>query len=180
MNVKIRKAVVTDVTAIVTINIKTWKIAYKGIVPQAHLDSLSVNDKLPRWTKTINNLKENRKEIFVAEISNKNGKELVGFSLGGPSHFEDFKIDGDLHAIYVLPKYWKQGIGTLLFNSVIKFFLSMKFKSMVIWALKENSAGDFYKKLGGIPKFQKTLTYGGKELDALGFYWKNLPVQFNF
>jgi len=162
MNVKIRKAVVTDVTDIVTINIKTWKIAYKGIVPQALLDSLSINDKIPRWTKRINNLKENKNEIFVAEISNINGKELIGYS----------------HAIYVLPKYWKQGIGTLLFNSVIKFFLSMKFKSMVIWALKENSAGNFYKKLGGIPKFNKTLTYGGKELEVLGFYWENLPSQF--
>ena len=178
MNVKIRKAVVSDVPDIVAINIKTWKIAYKGIVPQAHLDSLSIYDKLPRWTKRINNLKENKNEIFVAEISNINGKELVGFSLGGPSHFEDFKIDGDLHAIYVLPKYWKQGIGTLLFNSIIKSFLNMKFKTMIIWALKENSACKFYKKMGGIPKFHKTLTYGGKELGALGFYWDNLPVQF--
>ena len=178
MNVKIRKAVVSDVTDIVTINIKTWKIAYKGIIPQDHLDSLSINDKIPRWTKTINNLKENKKELFVAEISNLNGSEIVGFSLGGPSHFEDYKIDGDLHAIYVLPKYWKQGIGTLLFNSVIKFFLSMKFKTMIIWSLKENSACNFYKKMGGIPKFHKTLTYGGKELDALGFFWENIPLQF--
>ena len=48
---------------------------------------------------------------------------------------------------------------------------------MIIWALKENSACEFYKKMGGIPKFQKTLTYGGKELDVLGFYWENLPDQ---
>jgi len=180
MNVKIRKAVVTDVTDIVKINIKTWKIAYKGIVPQAHLDSLSINDKLPRWTKRIKNLKENKNEIFVAEISNINGKELIGFSLGGPSHFEDFKIDGDLHAIYVLPKYWKQGIGTLLFNAIIKSFLNKQYKTMVIWALKKNSACEFYKNMGGLQKFHKTLTYAGKELDALGFFWENLPVQFNF
>ncbi len=180
MNVKIRKAVVTDTKEIVTINIKTWKIAYKGVIPQAHLDSLSINDKIPRWAETINNLKENRKEIFVAEISNLKGKELVGFSLGGPSHFEDFKIDGDLHAIYVLPKYWRQGIGTLLFNSIIKYFLNMKYKTMIIWALKDNSACNFYKKLGGIPKFHKTLTYCGKELDALGFFWNNLSDQYKF
>lgn len=180
MNVKIRKAVVTDASAIATINIKTWKVAYKGIIPQVYLDSLSINDKIPRWAKAINDLKKNRRELFVAEIFNLNGSEIVGFSMGGPSHFEDFKIDGDLHAIYVLPKYWKQGIGTLLFNAVIKFFISMKYKTMIIWALKENSACNFYKKLGGIPKFHKTLTYGGKELDALGFYWENLPDRFNF
>ncbi len=180
MNVKIRKAVVTDASAIATININTWKVAYKGIIPQDHLDSLSINDKIPRWEKAIKDLTVNKKELFVAEISDINGCEIVGFSMGGPSNFEEYKIDGDLHAIYILPKYWKQGIGTLLFNSVIKFFLSMKFKSMVIWALKENSAGDFYKKLGGIPKFHKTLTYGGKELEVLGFYWENLPAQFNF
>jgi len=125
-------------------------------------------------------MKENKKEFFVAEIHNQKGIEIVGFSMSGPSHFEDFKIDGDLHAIYVLPKYWKQGIGTLLFNSVIKSFLKKNFKTMIIWALKENSAGNFYKKLGGIPKFHKTLTYGGKELEVLGFYWENLPAQFNF
>ena len=162
MSVKIRKAVFTDASAIATINVKTWQSAYKGIIPQDHLDSLSINDRIPKWEQRISNMKENKKEVFVAEISNFNGKELVGFSMCGPSHFEDFKIDGDLHAIYVLPKYRKQGIGKLLFNSVIKFFISMKYKNMIIWALKENSACNFYKKLGGIPKLHKTLTYGGK------------------
>lgn len=176
----IRKAVDTDASAIATINIKTWQSAYKGIIPQVHLDSLSIDDAIPRWALKISNMKENKKEIFVAETSNLNGKKVVGFSMGGPSHFEDFKIDGDLHAIYVLPKYWKQGIGTLLFNSVIKFFLNMKFKTMIIWALKDNSACNFYKKLGGVPKFHKSLTYAGKELDVQGFYWENLPIQFNF
>ncbi|MHA1512147.1 MAG: GNAT family N-acetyltransferase [Promethearchaeota archaeon] len=180
MNVKIRKAVVTDASAITTIGVKTWQTAYKGIIPQAYLNSLSINDRIPKWAQRISNMKENKKEFFVAEIHNQKGIEIVGFSMSGPSHFEDFKIDGDLHAIYVLPKYWKQGIGTLLFNSVIKSFLKKNFKTMIIWALKENSAGNFYKKLGGIPKFHKTLTYGGKELEVLGFYWENLPAQFNF
>ena len=180
MNVKIRKAVVIDASAIASINVKTWQSAYKGIIPQAHLDSLSINDKIPRWVKKISDLKENKLAIFVAEISDINGSEIVGFSMGGPSHFEEFKIDGDLHAIYILPKYWKQGIGTLLFNSVIKKFLDMNFKTMIIWALKENFACNFYKKMGGIQKFHKTLTYGGKELDALGFFWENLPAQFKF
>ena len=178
MNVKIRKAVVTDASAVATININTWKVAYKGIIPQVHLDSLSINDKIPRWEKAILDLTVNKKELFIAEISDLNGSEIIGFSMGGPSQFEENKIDGDLYAIYVLPKYWKQGIGTLLFNSVIKYFLNKNFKTMVIWALKENSAGKFYKKMGGIPKFHKTLTYGGKELDALGFFWENLPTQF--
>jgi len=178
MNVKIRKGVVIDASAVATININTWKVAYKGIIPQVHLDSLSINDKIPRWEKAIKDLTVNKKELFIAEISDLNGSEIIGFSMGGPSHFEDYKIDGDLYAIYVLPKYWNQGIGTLLFNSVIKYFLNKNFKTMVIWALKENSACNFYEKLGGIPKFHKTLTYSGKELDALGFYWENLPTQF--
>ena len=178
MHVKIRKAVVTDASAVATININTWKVAYKGIIPQDHLDSLSINDKIPRWEKAIKDLTVNKKELFIAEISDLNGSEIIGFSMGGPSQFEDYKIDGDLYAIYVFPKYWNQGIGTLLFNSVIKYFLNKNFKTMVIWALKENSACEFYKKWGGISKFQKTLTYGGKELDALGFFWENLPVQF--
>jgi len=180
MNVKIRKAVVTDASAIATININTWKVAYKGIIPQDHLDSLSINDKIPRWEKAINDLTVNKKELFVAEISDLNGSEIVGFSMGGPSNFEEYKIDGDLYAIYVLPKYWKQGIGTLLFNSVITYFLFKNFKTMVIWALKENSACEFYKKMGGLQKFNKTITYEGTELDALGFFWENLRVHFNF
>ena len=177
MNVNIRKAVVSDASAIATVNINTWQIAYKGIIPQSHLDSLSIKDKIPKWVKRINNLKENKKEIFVAEISDLKRSEIIGFSMGGPSHFEGYKIDGDLHAIYILPKYWKQGIGTLLFNAIIGDFMKKQYKTMVIWALKENFACEFYKKMGGVQKFQKTLTYGGKELDVLGFYWENLPDQ---
>ena len=177
MNVNIRKAIVSDASAFATVNINTWKVAYKGIIPQDYLDSRTVDDKIPKWAERISNTKENKKEMFVAEICDQNGSEIVGFSMGGPSHFEDYKIDGDLHAIYILPKYWKQGIGTLLFNAIIKGFMKKQYKSMVIWALKENSACEFYKKMGGIQKFHKTLTYGGKELDVLGFYWENLPDQ---
>jgi len=44
MNVKIRKAVVTDASAITTIGVKTWQTAYKGIIPQAYLNSeFSIN-----------------------------------------------------------------------------------------------------------------------------------------
>ena len=174
----IRKAVVSDASAIATVNIKTWQIAYEGIIPQDHLESLSIKDKTPIWAQRINNLNENKKVIFVAEISEQNGIEIVGFSMGGRSFFDDYNIDGDLNAIYILPKYWKQGIGTMLFNAIIKFFINKQYITMVIWALKENSACNFYLKMGGIPKFHKTLTYAGKELDALGFFWENLPVQF--
>ena len=51
---------------------------------------------------------------------------------------------------------------------------------MIIWTLKDNPACNFYKNMGGIPKFHKTLIYAGKELDVLGFYWDNLPDQFKF
>ena len=180
MNIKIRRAIVSDATAIATINVNTWKVAYKGIIPQDYIDSRTIVDKIPNWAQRISNVKENKKEMFVAEISDQNGSEIVGFAMGGRSFFEDFDIDGDLNAMYILPIYWKQGIGTLLFNAVVKSFLDLNYKTMVIWALKDNSACNFYIKMGGIPKFHKTLTYGGKELDALGFYWENLVDQLKF
>ena len=175
MNIKIREAVVADAASIATININTWKIAYKGIIPQAYLDSLSIDEKIPRWKKTIAHLKENCKQIFVAEVFNLNKNKIVGFSVGGPSHFEKTRIDGELYAIYILPAYWRQKIGTRLFYSMIDYFLNRNYKDMIIWSLKDNPACKFYKKMGGSPKFNKTLTYGGKELDTLGFYWGSLP-----
>ncbi|QEE15281.1 N-acetyltransferase family protein [Promethearchaeum syntrophicum] len=180
MNVSIRKAVVSDASAIASININTWKVAYKGIIPQDYLDSRSIVDKIPAWSQRIRNLGKNKKEMFVAEISSQYRTDIVGFSMGGRSSYDDYDIDGDLNAIYILPKYWKQGIGTLLFNAIVKSFLDMNYKTMVIWALKDNSACNFYLKMGGIPKFHKTLTYGGKKLDALGFFWENIHSQIKF
>ncbi len=47
-NYVIRKANIDDKSAIARIYVNSWKFAYKGIVPQDYLDSLSVEEYMER------------------------------------------------------------------------------------------------------------------------------------
>lgn len=52
-----------------------------------------------------------------------------------------------LQAIYILPKYQRQGIGTMLWRETLKFFDPQK-DTVVQVATYNTQAIDFYKKLG--------------------------------
>src|SRR3954471_4189823 len=61
----IREATLGDASAIARIHVETWRSAYRGIIPAAHLDSLSVEQRTRGWEQ---NLGENRARVLVAEV----------------------------------------------------------------------------------------------------------------
>ena len=52
-NITMRPAEIWDAEAIARIHVDAWKVAYRGIVPQNHLDALSVDDRRLRWRKHL-------------------------------------------------------------------------------------------------------------------------------
>jgi GNAT superfamily N-acetyltransferase len=47
----IRRALAEDSHGIAVVHISSWQHAYRGIVPQTHLDQLSVADRAKRWVE---------------------------------------------------------------------------------------------------------------------------------
>ena len=45
---------------------------------------------------------------------------------------------GEIYALYILPAYWRQGLGTLLIGQAAQELTLMKHKSLCLWVLEKN------------------------------------------
>jgi GNAT superfamily N-acetyltransferase len=168
---KIRPAVLADAPSIAGVHVVTWRAAYRGIVPQAYLDSLVENQFAELWHDGISN--ERSASIFVAEVD----KSLCGFSCGGPIRERISLYDGELYAIYLLPEMQRRGIGTALFSQVADALASQGLRHMLLWTLRENPSTGFYQRLGGEFVAENAQQIGGEMLPTVAYGWRDIATR---
>ena len=83
----------------------SWQEAYRGIVCDRYLDSMTVEATTARARQFPEN-------TLVA----KDKEKVVGFAVYGPSRDEDLTNAGEVAAIYVLSDYFDRKIGYRLMN----------------------------------------------------------------
>ena len=153
-----------DLRAVSEIAVRGWQTAYRGIIDDEYLDSLSVE---ANYQKRLKDYKENG--FIVAELDN----EVVGFcryTLENLFSKEMPEIDGEICAIYVKPELKRNGIGRELFKYVFYEFKKNGNKKIILWCLKVNyPSRAFYEKMGGVLCGENTITKGGKEYKEVGF-----------
>ena len=104
----VRGAKVSDAQQLAEAHVRSMQATYPGLVPQASLDNLLVEDNAARKRQ---HLTEGKTQTFVAEVAG----EVIGFAVLGKKIEEDEDgLVGELHAIYVDPAWWRQGAGRLL------------------------------------------------------------------
>src|SRR5580698_9968194 len=100
----IRQVVAADARGVATVHVRSWQSAYRGIVADAYLDSLSIDGRESVWRESI---RRGTPEIWVAEIDSR----VVGWTAFGPSRDQDARPEtGELEAIYLLPSHWATGV----------------------------------------------------------------------
>lgn len=160
----IRMANENDVQSIAIVQVESWRTTYHGIVPQAFLDEMSVQDRMKVWEKVVA-----IHSVFVAE--NEHGN-IIGFAAGGEERTKEYPAyTGELYAIYLLEKYQSQGVGKKLFGHVISDLRQSGHQSMLIWALSKNPACLFYEKMGGVIVDRSMDEIGGEQLEETAFGW---------
>ncbi len=154
MNNIIRKATIADVNVLGYIHAESWKMAYKGIIPEHVLDNITVEKRAKRF---YNALKEGSEENIIISVEG----DPAGFLCLGHCRDEDLdKSHGEIWGIYLLSKYWNKGIGSMLFEHGINQLYDRGYVKVSLWVLEENTqAREFYEKRG--------FTFDGtvKELD---------------
>lgn len=93
--------------AVEAVRIATWKVAYRGILPDDLLDAMKVEDERVRWL--VSRLADGDVPTFVAVASG----DVIGFATVGPSRDEDL-MGRELYGIYLLPDHWSTGAGHAL------------------------------------------------------------------
>ena len=164
-NIIIRQAQSKDIESIAMIKVEGWKNAYKGLIDDEYLSSMSVNEQI----KVINNYSLDT--IFVAE----NGDEILGFcrfyDYDKPV-YEDEEIDCEIREIYVKPDMKRMGIGSNLFAYTMDYFQKKDKKKLYLGCFKDNhTARKFYEKMGGIPQAGKDLEIGEKHYPTVSYIY---------
>lgn len=167
----IRQAGSQDAEKIAQVRIDTWRTAYKGIVPQNHLDQLS----LPAVTKQFQDLfKEEAPLVWVAEDE----AEILGFVFGG-SERNGHPEGGEVYAIYILDRYQGQGIGTQLMQAVSRELRRQGKTALTLWVLEQNPYRAFYERLGGKAEGKDTFNIDGVDLSLVSYRWADITQLFS-
>lgn len=109
-----RPATATDAPRIAAIHVTTWRIAYRGPVPDDFLDGLSVEHRTSAWRDIVADTAWPWKGVLIAEDGS---GELVAFAHVCSNRDDDAGPDvGEATAIYIAPEAWQQGAGRALLD----------------------------------------------------------------
>ena len=170
--IEIREALPDDAAGIARVRVQTWRDAYAGIVPDAHLASLDEE----RETRTMRTwLVEAPHPTFVLVAVN--AGEVCGYALGGRERGTNPDFDGELWAIYILRPYQHQGIGRRLVKETATRLLAQGCRSMIVWVLAANPYRRFYECLGGEEVAGKEIDIGGTPLREVAYGWRDISAQ---
>jgi GNAT superfamily N-acetyltransferase len=151
----VRLAVVPDAPAVAAVQVRTWQVAYRGLIPDEVLDNLSVEARTSMWEGLIPS-----GGVWVALADD----AVVGFASAGPSR--DADAGHELYAIYVLSTAWGTGLGFELAKAALG-----DEPDVVVWVLDGNErARRFYERIGfRADGLTKTETEGSAELKEIRY-----------
>lgn len=123
-NPLIREASVADALGIAKVHVRTWKSAYRGLIPNSFLQSMSVEPRAKVWAKDLESpLPKTHTLVAVWD------DEIVGFIGVGTARGEGTENKGEIFAIYVDPQTQGRGIGSALMRSGIEILAKDHWKS---------------------------------------------------
>ena len=177
MEIYIRRARPSDAASIAAVEVTSWRAAYRGLMPDPFLAQICQAEKTEVWHKNL--LKHGttgRKRAIIAL----KGDRILGFvRVGVP---EDTEAVGLVYLLYVLPKEWGHGVGTVLMHAAMDELHDLGMREATLWVLRDNSrARAFYENLGWYPDGQTITTeYGGVDLEALCYRRTVCGLGFEF
>jgi ribosomal protein S18 acetylase RimI-like enzyme len=158
--VRVRCGQLADAKSLADVFERSWRHAYIGILPRAHLDSLILRRGRRWWSSAI----RNGDRILVLEV----GGELCGYASCGPARRQG-RYEGEIYEIYIVPEYQGLGFGELLFEACRHELDQRRLNGLIVWALADNvMAADFYWGRGGRPMLQAKDKIGELELKKIG------------
>jgi len=163
----IRAANPIDADAIARVHVESWRTTYRGIVPDAFLAGLSIDQRAETWASTLRDAAEQTCVYVLEDVQG----TILGFASGGPERTGDAVYSGELYAIYLLAAVQRHGAGRLLFMTVVRQLVTTGKQGVLAWVVASNPSCRFYEALGGDRVRVRQEAIGGIMLGEIAYGW---------
>ena len=166
----IRPATPADAAAIAEVRVNAWRTTYKGMIPDAYLAAMKIEDSAALWGKILT-AGPNATSVFVAVDAG----AIVGFAAGHMLTEPKHGLDAELSAVYLVHAAQRAGIGHRLVATVAAAQRAHGAHGLIVWVIAGNKAARaFYEKLGAELLIEQPFTWDGMELVETGYGWRDL------
>lgn len=142
----IRRANRADAATIAGIHVRAWQWAYRGLMPDAFLDGLSVEERERSWLERL--ASNDQKTTWLFETQS----QMRGFVTCGPATDTMPDGTGQIFALYQEEQWAGTGVGKALLLHATRDLLDRRFSDAILWVLETNDrARRFYEKAGWTP-----------------------------
>ena len=170
MTIAIRPATGDDARAIATVRIDTWRTAYRGLVPDAYLDAMDVEQSVALWERVLG-AQASAASVFVADDDG----EVVGFAAANALPEPRHGLDAELSAVYVRRAFQHAGIGRRLVDAVARAQRAHGAAGLIVWVIAGNKpARAFYEALGGRLIVEQPFEWDGVPLAEAGYAFADI------
>ncbi len=165
----IREAALADAAAIARVHVESWRTTYPGIMPQEHLDALSVAEHEQKWQSILSPGNVDTTYTYVAETES---GEIVGFTEGGRDRNGGPDSQAEIYVIYLLKSQQGRGIGRRLLHTAVRRLHADGYSTLFLWVSALNHpACRFYEAVGGQSVCTGQRTNRGITYDDIGYGW---------
>ncbi|HYD79695.1 MAG TPA: GNAT family N-acetyltransferase [Paucimonas sp.] len=167
----LRAAIPADAAAIAQVRVDSWRATYRGILPDADLDSMKLDESAALWERILE-AKSAAASVFVAERDG----AVLGFAAGKLLEEEKFGLNAELAAIYMRPDAQRAGIGRRLVGKIAEAHQAHGAHGLIAWVLAKNEiARQFFEDLGAELLIEQPFTWNEElELVEAGYGWRDL------
>jgi GNAT superfamily N-acetyltransferase len=137
---RVREATEDDTDAIATLHVRSWQVAYAGIMPDDVLAALDPAEFARRRREYLADPRPGAQTLVAVR-----GGAIVGFAVFGPYRHGEETGGGEVYGIYVHPDHWWGGAGTALIEEAV----ARLDRPVRLWVLDANEPSRrFYERRG--------------------------------
>jgi GNAT superfamily N-acetyltransferase len=138
----VREGVRADAGQLAHIHVRAWREAYRDLLSKATLDAVDEPRSAERWSARLAEL--DPRSVLVLEQTD---GTIVAYACTGPDR--DDPTLGELYALYVMPRSWRDGLGRACLNAALERLSAAGFVCARLWVLEGNhDARQFYESMG--------------------------------
>ncbi|HSV54589.1 MAG TPA: GNAT family N-acetyltransferase [Burkholderiaceae bacterium] len=161
---QVRPATLRDAQAVADIHASASAAAYKGLVPDEHLNTLPMAKRLAFWRDAI---EYGEPQVHLATT----GTQIAGFAGFDRSRDPKSKpTTGEIWAHYVLTEHWGQGAGLALWDATREGLIEEGCTNVTVWVPLRNERALRFYELAGFKRelnTAKTAVVGGVKLEEI-------------